>query len=534
MNVIVWFRNQGVGFRIIAGIAVGLLVATAVGVAGLLSLGRTNAAAESMSTKNIPALDAIYGMRVDFGQLRIDVYNHAFASTASEQATYADAVDADLAAIRSGAERYLSLGASDTSRETLERFLAQLDTYEQIWETKIRPADEAHDMDAFAEARDNDVVPIVGPMTDDLRSLISAETADAAAAGDEAAATYRASLTVVAILLGAGLVLALSLGVGVVRSIVGRLKRVVEVTNAMADGDLTVRTDITSQDQIGEMARSLDQAIASIAGVCGSVATNATGLAAAAEQLAANTGQISSAAQEAASQGGAVAAAAEEISRNVETVSSGAEQMGASIQEISTNAARASSVSADAVSKAASASATIRALGESSEEIGNIVKLITTIAGQTNLLALNATIEAARAGEAGRGFAVVAGEVKDLAQATAKATEDIARRVDAIQAETAAAVTAVMSISEVISEIDGFQSTISAAVEEQTATTSEISRSVAEAATGTSEIAQNITGVATAAEDTSHGVTQAQTAITELASMSETLLSLVGRFRVNA
>jgi methyl-accepting chemotaxis protein len=170
-------------------------------------------------------------------------------------------------------------------------------------------------------------------------------------------------------------------------------------------------------------------------------------------------------------------------------------------------------------------------LGASSAEIGNVIKVITSIAEQTNLLALNATIEAARAGELGKGFAVVASEVKDLAQETARATEDISKRVEAIQADTGGAVTAIEQISQVIAQISDFQTTIASAVEEQTATTAEMNRSVAEAAQGTNEIAENITGVAEAARLTSEGVTQTQQATTELARMSAELTALVSDFR---
>jgi methyl-accepting chemotaxis protein len=172
------------------------------------------------------------------------------------------------------------------------------------------------------------------------------------------------------------------------------------------------------------------------------------------------------------------------------------------------------------------------ALGTSSAEIGDVIKTITAIAAQTNLLALNATIEAARAGEAGKGFAVVASEVKDLAQETARATEDISRRVESIQAGTTGAVLAIEEISLVISRISDFQTTIASAVEEQTATTSEMNRSVGEAATGTAAIAANITGVADAARLTSEGVAQAQQSSADLSRMAHELSSLVSEFRV--
>jgi methyl-accepting chemotaxis protein len=160
-----------------------------------------------------------------------------------------------------------------------------------------------------------------------------------------------------------------------------------------------------------------------------------------------------------------------------------------------------------------------------------VVKAITSIAEQTNLLALNATIEAARAGEAGKGFAVVANEVKELAQETARATEDIARRVEAIQGDTAGATAAISEITAVIARINDYQTTIASAVEEQGATTAEMNRSVTDVATGSSAIAGNIAGVAEAAATTTEGVSQTQQAALDLARMSAQLQAVVARFR---
>ena len=243
------------------------------------------------------------------------------------------------------------------------------------------------------------------------------------------------------------------------------------------------------------MAASLDSAQATLREVMATVVGSADAVAASSEELSASSGQIAASAEETSAQSGVVASAAEEVSRSVETVAAGAEQMGASIREIASNAAEASEVASRAVEAAATTKATVDKLGQSSAEIGNVVKVITSIAEQTNLLALNATIEAARAGEAGKGFAVVANEVKELAQETAKATEDIAKRVLAIQGDTTAAVAAIDEISAVVAQISDRQTTIASAVEEQTATTSEMSRSVQEAAGGTGQIAANITGV---------------------------------------
>ena len=224
---------------------------------------------------------------------------------------------------------------------------------------------------------------------------------------------------------------------------------------------------------------------------------------------------------------GVVSAAAEQVSKNVQTVATGTEEMGASIKEIAKSVQDAAKVAATAVRAAETTNATISKLGDSSAEIGKVIKVITSIAQQTNLLALNATIEAARAGEAGKGFAVVANEVKELAKETAKATEYISQKIEAIQSETKMAVDAIAEIGTVINKISDYQNTIASAVEEQTATTNEISRNVTEAARGSTEIAQNITGVATSARSTSAGAHDTQKAAGELSRMAAELQSIV-------
>jgi len=263
----------------------------------------------------------------------------------------------------------------------------------------------------------------------------------------------------------------------------------------------------------------------------GSLGEAAQALAGASQELIAVSQQMAASAEETAAQAGGASAAAEQVSQNVATVAAGAEQMGASIKEIAKNAHEAARVATSAVKVADRTNATVAKLGESSAEIGNVIKVITSIAQQTNLLALNATIEAARAGEAGKGFAVVANEVKELAKQTAKATEDISRKIEAIQTDTKGAVGAIEQIGKIINQINDIQNTIASAVEEQTATTGEISRNVAEAARGSSEIAHNVTGVAQAARATTEGAGDTKKSADELSRMAHDLQELVGRLK---
>jgi methyl-accepting chemotaxis protein len=318
----------------------------------------------------------------------------------------------------------------------------------------------------------------------------------------------------------------------VVRQILGSLGKTLFAIEGAAGGDLTVETGVTSRDEFGTMARALDTLLQSFRTSIREIAGNSTTLSSTAEGLTRVSQALSAGAEETSVQANVVARATEGVNRNVQTVTTASEEMSASIQEISRNAGQAARVAADAVLATETANQTMGRLGTSSNEIGAVVKTITSIAEQTNLLALNATIEAARAGEAGKGFAVVANEVKELAKETARATEDISRKVQAIQADTESAVQAIQAIGQVVAQISAAQTTIASAVEEQTATTNEINRNLVEAASGASEIAQNVGGVAEAAAETTRGASNTQSAASELSRMAANLSSLVTRFHI--
>ena len=304
------------------------------------------------------------------------------------------------------------------------------------------------------------------------------------------------------------------------------------VVGKIAAKDLKARVEGEHQGDFAQLKDDINKMAADLQDNMRHFSQNAQALASSSEEMSAVSQQMSGNAEETATQANVVSAASEQVSKNVSSVASASEEMQASIREIAKNANESARVAKNAVSVAHSTNETVKKLGESSQEIGNVIKVITSIAQQTNLLALNATIEAARAGEAGKGFAVVANEVKELAKQTAKATEDIGQKIEAIQGDTKGAVKAIEEIGTIINQINDISNSIASAVEEQTVTTNEIGRSVTEAAKGVGDIAKNIGGVAVAAKNTTQGANDTQKASQELSRMAAGLQQVVSQFSV--
>jgi methyl-accepting chemotaxis protein len=242
---------------------------------------------------------------------------------------------------------------------------------------------------------------------------------------------------------------------------------------------------------------------------------------------------MSATAEETERQSTAVAAASDQATANVQTVAAASEELSGSIAEIGRQVADSARIAGLAVEEANRTNGQVTALSEAAQKVGDVIRMINDIASQTNLLALNATIEAARAGEAGKGFAVVASEVKSLANQTARATEEIASQIEAIQAATTDTVEAIQRIGGTIGQISEISATIAAAVEQQGAATQEIARNVTEAATGTADVSSNIATVTRAAGETGAAASQVLSAAGELSQQGETLSAEVARFLQN-
>ncbi len=521
------FGNWTVGKKLAAMGTVAVLGALIVGYSGALGVGSVGDAI-AIETVTAKALRNHMNGDMMHDALRADVFAALLATTDAEKETVRANVKDHAAAFESMLAANKALPLSPTVRSALDEISTPLVDYIAAAkaESEIALTDKVQ-----AKAKLESFQAVFHKL-EKLQAVASDKITKAAdvavkAANQEVQTAQRSIWIAVACATLALFAICLRIA----KLITGPLRRSVLSLQQLAAKDLTAIIEVTSTDESAQMAEALNTALGSLSGALDAISRSSTTLGHASDDLAAVSSEIAASAEETSVQSGVVSIAGDEVSANVSAVATAVEQMTASVQEIAQSTTEAARVAQEAVDLAEATNRDVARLGEASMEIGNVVKVITGIAEQTNLLALNATIEAARAGDSGKGFAVVANEVKELANETAKATEDIARRITEIQSQTVHAVGSIQQISEIIGRISDYQNSIAGAVEEQAATTHEIGRSVGDAARGSSEIALNIAGIACAAQTTAEGIANTQMAAVDLGRVAQELSDLVGQFK---
>jgi methyl-accepting chemotaxis protein len=515
--------------RILAALFVVALAAAGVGLLSLQQMGKLSNDLDTLRAGQGASDAALQRVRAGQALMFQSLWSYAAQGEGAANRTKA-AVTASDEVMDLALADYTASAASAATKAAATRFTTEWGQFKQIRDAFVFGAAAPAGVSIPGDAEAFEALAI--RLGASLEQVVRAQQADAAAAQAVSARSYARARNIAIGGIAIGVLAALAIGLFISRQIARSLSRVSEVLKSVAAGDLTQTVPDQTARELQAMAESVNTATGSLRETVSALAKSSEVLSGTSSRLSASSDELNVGAEHVSAQAERATATASSVSENVNTIATAAEEMSISIREIASTTLEGTKVATQAVDITETTSQTMARLGETSQQITQIVGIITSIAKQTNLLALNATIEASRAGEAGLGFAVVAGEVKDLAQETAQATEQISRQVTSIRTECEAAVTAIASISQIIGQVNDFQATISAAVEEQSATSHEMSRNVSAAATGSTDIAQDIEAMTVAARRSADSSSHNRQSAAELATLAGDLQQMVSRFRI--
>jgi len=554
-----FLSNLSIRGKVLAAFAAVLAMTVALGLFAIERLDTVNADAAEIRDDWLPGVGLIGAIDTAAQQYRIQEASHILSATDAERKVYEARMAQLLTEMNAQRARYEILLNTSREKEAYRSFAVAWDAYRDIGTNRLIPLssrNQDQEVGALFRGESRDAFLKAAGL---LKQLTELNVEGGRAVADHGEAVFRSARLWIAVALVLAVALCVLAGLSLVRSVSVPVRALTATMDRLAKRELTATIDGAGRgDEIGAMARAVQvfkdglieaERLAAaqaaeqeakqrraetvnrlIQGFDQTVTGALVSVHASARQLDDTARGMADIARQTSGEAAAASAAANQTSSNVQTVASAAEEMASSIQEIARQVARSTEIAGTAVADANRTNATVQGLADAAQKIGQVVQLIQDIASQTNLLALNATIEAARAGEAGKGFAVVASEVKSLANQTAKATEDIATQVAAIQTATSGAVSAIQGITGTITAINDISTAIAAAVEEQGAATHEISRSVQQAAVGTQEVTGNIERVSAAAGETGTAASQVLSAAGQLSGQAESLRDEVERF----
>ena len=536
-------ENVKVGGKLIASHIFIAAAAVAVGLFLMSNMADLDNRDTYMYEKAVMPLGDLPELAVANQRMRVNIRNIAMAKDLTELDKYqkivgdlVDKIDAQAKRQKKDVLAQDQIDKLDKMVEFTKKYADGINDFAEYVKKRIDSRDNSFYFDYYpkklAELRTNSDV-----VQDNLDSFIEEKIQYGKQISDDNTASATKAKNISTVLLVVLLIVSVLIGIYMTFGVTNPLKKVVAAVKEGEKGNMTARSGLEQQDELGAVAKTLDGFFEYLQGILRNLRSNSETLAGASEELSAVSRELASGAEETVSQSNAVAStaeemsvninamasgaeeasvnanevagAAEEMSTNMNTIASAVEEMSASISQISTNAGEARKVSEAATKKSKDATDVMNKLGTAAKEIGQVTDVIKKIADKTNLLALNATIEAASAGEAGKGFAVVAGEIKDLANQSAQSADDIARRIEGIQQSTGDAVKVINDVSDIIAKINQSVEAISGHVEQQTKASNEIASNVAQANTGAKRVASAIGEVAKGANDVSRNAGEA-------------------------